>query len=796
MLARNPSFSLFVTALVAIGVGVNTTVFAVLSAYLLRPLPYERSDEIVIVQGRDREGNVYNASHADYRDWQRVAASFEELSCYGLRDQTVKVTADNPFDRCGVAFVSGNFFRMFHARPAIGRLLSEEDDHAAAIPTVVLSHNFWQHYFGSDSNVIGRSILLNGVSHVIVGATHPTFQFPPYGGWAKADVWVATDPAMYGTGRENPEWYFAIGRLRKGVSIQQAQADMEAVSAGLLKKDPSRKLSSATVTRLHDWMTGSGSTWQVFYVMMGTVLLVFIVTCANVAGLVFARGVARGHEIAIRSALGASRLGLIRLMLVENLALALLGGSLGVLGAMWTIQLLAQTDMFLATRIPADFLRPDWRVFVFALALSTLAVPIFGLFPSVSCSGMRLARATTAASRTVLGSRRRNVLHSGLLGAQVAVTIVLLVTAALMMRSLVKMVTDDLGFNPKNILVMDFELTDQKYSSPDSAVSFYRQLLGRLRAVPGIEKAGIDGGKGSTALCVEGEPAPPPDRTVMADYRTVSPGYFETMQIPLLRGRRFDERDQIGSGPVVIVDQTLAERYWPDANPIGKRIQLRRSANPNVPWFEIIGIVGHVKGSGIKENWRMQVYRPLLQKASHPWGSIVIRTVADPKDFITTVRSAVYQIDHEQLVCDPRTMEDILWWRFITNRAITSFLTVFAGIALCLSAAGIYAITRYSVSRRTQEFGLRMALGASRSSVLRLVLRKSLIPVQVGAGIGLVGTVAVAQVLSSLLYQISPWDPLTYVAVCVLLAGVAVLASYLPARRAAKIDPMGALRYE
>jgi putative ABC transport system permease protein len=295
---------------------------------------------------------------------------------------------------------------------------------------------------------------------------------------------------------------------------------------------------------------------------------------------------------------------------------------------------------------------------------------------------------------------------------------------------------------------------------------------------------------------VEGEPAPPPERTVVADYRTVSPGYFETMQIPLLRGRRFDERDQIGSGPVVIVDQTLAERYWPDANPIGKRIQLRRSANPNVPWFEIIGIVGHVKGSGIKENWRMQVYRPLLQKASSSWGSIVIRTVADPKDFIATVRNAVYQIDHEQLVCDPRTMEDILWWRFITNRAITSFLTVFACIALCLSAAGIYAITRYSVTRRTQEFGLRMALGASRSNVLRLVLRNSLIPVQVGAGIGLVGTVAVAQVLSSLLYQISPWDPMTYVAVCVLLAGVAVLASYLPARRAAKIDPMGALRYE
>jgi putative ABC transport system permease protein len=793
MLVRNPGFSLVVMALVAVGVGVNTTVFTMLNAYLFRPLPYERPDEIVIIQGRDREGHVYAASYSDYRDWRQQATSFEELSCYSICDQPVTVTAVNPPDRCCVAFVSGNFFRLLAAQPAIGRLLSPEDDLASAAPAVVISHAFWQKYFGGDPDAVGRSILLNGVSRTIVGVTGPAFQFPPHGGWARTEVWVAADPVMRAAERENPGWYFALGRLRRGVNIQQAKAEMEAVCAHLVAQDPSRKFPSADTMRLHDWMMGDDR--QVFPILMGTVLMVFLTACANVAGLMFARGVAREREMALRSALGAGRLRLIRLMLVENGVLALLGGGLGVLGATWATELLARTETFVATRIPAGFFRPDWRVLGFALALSILAVLIFGLLPSIGCSGVRLARTLAAGGRSVLGSRGRDAAHSSLLGAQVAITIVLLVAAALMMRSLVNM-ADNLGFNPRNILLMDFELSGSKYARPEAALSFYTQLLDQLRAIPGVGKASLEGGQDGTALCVEGEPSPLPGRAIQVDCRIVSPGYFETMQIPLLRGRCFDERDYSGAGPVGIVDQTLAERYWPNGNPIGRRIQLGKTPDPNLAWIEIVGVVGHIKGETVDEDSRMQVYRPLFQEAPRRWGSILIRTTSDPKGFIAAVKNAVYQIDREQLACDAKTMEEVLWWRFVACRVITSFLSVFAGIALALSAAGIYAVTRYSLSRRTQEFGIRMALGADRNDVLALALRKGLLPVLIGACVGLAGAVVTARVLRSLLYQLSPWDPLTYGVVSLLLIAVALLACYLPARKAAKIDPMAALRYE
>jgi predicted permease len=794
MLVRNPGFSLIVIALVAVGVGVNTTVFTMLNAYLFRPLPYERPDEIVIVRGRDREGHVYAGSYPDYLDWRQQATCFEELSCYHIDDQPVIVTAANPPERCCVGLVSGNFFGLLAARPAVGRLLRPEDDLASATPVVVISHAVWQNRFGGDPNAIGKSILLNGVSHTIVGVTGPAFQFPPYGGWARTQVWVAADPTMRETWRGSPSWCFALGRLRRGVNIEQAKAEMKTVCARLVAQDPSRKFPSADVMRLHDWMTGDDR--QAFPILMGTVLMVFLAACANVAGLMFARGVAREREMALRSALGAGRLRLIRLMLVENGVLALSGGGLGALGATWATELLGRTETFLATRIPADFFRPDWRVLGFALALSILAVPIFGLLPSIGCSGVRLARTLAAGGRSILGSRRRNAAHSSLLAAQVAITVVLLVAAALMMRSLVNMATENLGFNPKNLLLIDFELSGPKYARAEAVASFYRQLLDQLQATPTVAKAALDGGREGKSLCVEGESSLGPGRTLQVDCRIVSPGYFETMQIPLLSGRGFDEQDYSGAGPAGIVDQMLAERCWPNANPIGKRIQLSKSPDPNLAWIEIVGVVGHVKGETVDEDSRLRVYRPLFQEAPRRWGSILVRTTSDPKGFIAAVKNAVYQIDREQLACEARTMEEVLWWRFVACRVITSFLAVFAGIALSLSAAGIYAVTRYSLSRRTQEFGIRMALGADRNDVLALMLRKGLLPVLIGVCVGLAGAVAVARVLQSLLYQLSPWDPVTYGVVSLLLIAVALLACYLPARRAARIDPMVALRYE
>ncbi|MFC1633704.1 ABC transporter permease [Planctomycetota bacterium] len=795
MLMRNPGFSFVVVVLVAVGIGVNTTVFSLLNAYLFRPPPYERPDRIVIVRGRDNEGRSRAVGYVDYLDWHRRVKSFDQLSYCGFRHQSVSVTTAKPPERCSAGFVSGSFFTVFPARPFVGRLLSEEDDDPSAVPAVVISHAFWQRHFGADPSAVGRSIILRDRSHTIVGVTRPGFQFPPYGGWAKTDVWVPANAIMGGQGRGNRNSLYALGRLKAGVNIQQAQVEMETICAHLAEEYPASNAGmSATVMRLQDYMTsGKG---HVPTIVMGTVLTVFLVACANAAGLLFARGVTREREMALRSALGAARLRLMRLMLLENVVLALLGGCLGVLGATWAIELLARTEAFLATRIPAGFLRLDGRVLGFALALSILAVPLFGLLSSVSCSRVSLAHTLAAGGRNVLGSRGRNVAHGGLLGAQVALTIALLVAAGLMMRSLVNVVTADPGFNAKNVLLMNLELSSEKYAGRESRLSFYRQLLDQLRAIPAVEKAGLDGGGvHGASLYVEGEPVPPPGQTVRADYKIISPGYFETMEIPLLRGRYLDQRDDTGSAPVAIVNETLVRRYWPEGDPIGKRLHASKTPDANAPWIEIVGVVGDVKNGDVEENPPMQVYRPLFQQARGA-ASILIRTKSDPKGFIAAVRDAVYQIDREQLVCDARTLEEVVWWRSVNHRQITSLLTVFAGIALSLSAAGIYAITRYSVSRRTQEFGIRMALGADRNDVLKLVLRRALVPVLIGTCAGLVGTIAVARVLSSLLYQLSPWDPATYAAVSLLLVGVALLASYIPARRAAKIDPMVALRYE
>lgn len=795
VLSRSPGYSALVIVLVAVGAGASTTVFGVLSPILVRPLPYEQPDRIVSIQGRTLEGHGRNVSYPDFLDWRRQATSFEELSCHTFRDRPISVTADKPPQECCVGFVSDNFFRVFPVRPAFGRFFSEEDDRPSAARVVVLGHTFWRHQFSADPSVVGRSVLLDGVGHTIIGITPAGFDFLPYGA-NPTDVWVAVGPAQ-GPGARADRQLNALGRVKAGVSVAQAQAEMEAICSRLAAEYPSSNADiSVTVTRLHDAMTGQiGPMAQV---MMGAVLMVFLVACANVAGLMFARGVTREQEMALRSTLGATRLRLMWSMLMENVVLAVLGGGLGLLAATWAIKLLMVAGVLPATQFPDDFFRLDWRVLGFALGLSILAVPGCSLIPSIFCSGVSLARMLTAGGRSVFGSRGRNAAHAGLLTSQIALTIVLLVAAGLMIRSLMNAVTADRGFDSSGVLVMDLQLTGEDYANSESRRAFHQQLLDQLGSVSGVEKAaltfplfyGVN-----WYFHVEGEPVVLADReATIATYKTVSADYFEAMRIRLLQGRSFDERDLPGSPPVVIVDETLAAHYWPDGDWIGRHIKTNKGTDPNSPWAEVIGVVRHVSNS-LGGDTQMQVYQPLSQKTL-PRVSVVLRAKSDPKGLVSSVRDAVYRIDRQQLLSDPRTLGEELWYDLLIHRLITSLLAVFAGIALLLSAVGIYAVTRYWVSRRIQEFGIRVALGATRHDVLRLALRRGMKPVLMGTALGLLVTVAAARVLSSFLYQLSPLDPLTYTTVALLLAFVALLAGYLPARWAARIDPMEALRYE
>jgi len=563
---------------------------------------------------------------------------------------------------------------------------------------------------------------------------------------------------------------------------------MDAISAHLAAQYPSANANMRAEVESLSTQTVQGRQ-RAFALMLAAVVFVFLVTCVNVAGLLFARGVTREREMAVRSALGGSRQALVRQMIVENTLPAAIGGLIGVLAATGAIQLLALTDMIASMRLPDGFFRLDGRVLGFALAITVLSVPLFSLLPSLLNSRIATARVLGSEGRSVFGSRARQVVHASLIGTEVALTVVLLVAAGLMVRSFVNVVTADPGFDARNTLTARVALGGNAEKC--------RELLDRTRAIPGVEKVALSfplftGWK--WYACAEGVPAASAEQLPVL-YKVVSPGYFETMGIRLLQGRTFNEEDRADSKLVVVVDETLARHYWPQGDVIGRRIQYGKSPDPNEAWFEIVGVVAQVKNDGIEGGSAMQVYRPLFQRPSST-PTLILRTEGDPGRVAAAVKDIVRQIEPRYPLMDVQTLEQIQGRYTVTRRMITSFLAVFAAAALFLSTVGIYAVTRYVVSRRTQEFGIRVALGADAKDILRLVLGSGLLPVLIGAAAGLAGTVVVARVLSSLLFRLSPWDPLTYGAASLLLIAVALLASYLPARRAAKVDPMVALRHE
>lgn len=788
ILLTKPGFGLAVILLVAIGVGANTAVFSILNAFLIRSLPYADADRIVLIQGRDRENKTRNVSYPDYQDWCQQARSFDELASYQFGVTPLRVSSTDASERAMVGSVSRGFFQILGVKPVLGRFFSEEDDSPSGTPVAVISNTFWRQRFQASRSAIGQSIILSGTNCTIIGVTPPDFRFPPYGQeltnlWMTAGLTQSKEPR--GSASQ-----CVLGKLASGVSVQRAQDEMDIICARLAAQYPLTNAgTSATVAFLRDHITSQKA--RPLGMLMGAVACVLLVACMNVAGLLCARAIMREREMAIRAALGADRMTLVRLMLAESLSLAILGGGLGVLGASGCNRLLSGTDMIAAMHLPTDYVRVDGRVLAFALLISLVAVPLFGLLPSIRGSDVHLSRALGATGRTVAGSRARNVAYTGLLAVQVGMTAMLLVAAGLMIRSLAKVMMTSPGFDPRNVLTMTVDL------GRDAAK--HHRVFDQLQTLPGIETVGLAAPlfSGWTwYFCVEGEPGSLPGQAPVAEYRVVSPDYFKAMRIPLLQGRSFDEQDRAKSKPVAIVDETFAKRYWPDGDWIGKQIQPRKTPDSASPWLEIVGVVGHIKNEGIEaKDSYPQIYQALFQKPPSEV-SIIARTKGEPSDAIVPVKDLVSRIAGQGLIFNVQTLEGIQRTHSSTRRFITYLLVAFASTALLLSSAGIYATTRYLVLRKTQEFGIRMALGAKHSDILALVFRKSLLPVLAGAGLGLLATIAVARVLSTLLFGLSPWDPVTYIMASLLLAVVALAASYTPARRATKVHPMVALRCE
>ncbi|HEV2915197.1 MAG TPA: ABC transporter permease [Pyrinomonadaceae bacterium] len=790
MLVKNPGFTVIAILALALGIGANTAIFSVVNAVLLRPLPYRDAERIVWVEAVNPAAQITrsNVSPPDFLDLKNQSQVFEDMAAF-VTGGAILSGGTEP-ERIPASFVTANFFSVLGVKPAMGREFRAEEDRPGGPSVVVISHGLWQRRFGADPSIVGSQINVSGESATVVGVMPPRFEF-----LAPVDLWqpLAIDA---GTERRDNRYLQVTARLKPGVPLEQAQSQLNTITERLGQSYVETNSNwSAKLTRLHELIVEDVR--PALLLLLGAVGFVLLITCANVANLLLARAAARQKEIAVRSALGASRMRVIRQLLTESLLLSVLGGGLGLLLSVWLTDLLISISPSGSPRL--DEVRLDGRVLVFTLLVTGLIGLLFGLAPALQASHVNLNEALKEGGRSFSEGWRRNHLRKALVVAEVALSLMLLVGAGLLIKSFVLLNKTDPGFSPENVLTMRIGLPSFKYKGKQKA-EFFQRLTDEVASLPGVESAGavLSLPLGGSNLSVgrsfipDGRPLTPAE-SINAAYIVATPGYFRTMKIPLAAGRSFTERDTDEATKVVVVNETLARRVFPGESAVGKRIRVWRDED-----FarEIIGVVGDTKSFALDDEPAPQMYVPHAQDTG--WGgmSLVVRTTTQPTALTSAVRAAVLSIDKDQPVFNIKTMEDVAA-ASVANRRIAMFLlSVFAGLALLLAALGVYGVISYSIAQRTHEIGLRMALGAQRRDVMKLILRQGMGLVLVGIVIGLVAAFALTRVMASLLYEVSATDPLTFTVVALILGTVALLACLIPARRAMKVDPMVALRYE
>jgi putative ABC transport system permease protein len=789
--ARRPVLSLVIVLTLALGIGANTAIFSLVHTVLLRPLPYRDAGRLVMVweQRPDRGDGDFPVRPANFFDWKARATSFDDVAW--SRDAMHNVTGDGePESVIGYRF-STNMFDVLGVQPALGRAFRPDEDRPGGPRVAILSHGFWQRRYAGDPNVLGRAITLDGAPHAIVGVMPPRFAHP-----AATEIWtpIALTPAL--AGRRDVGVLRLVGRLATGVSREQAQAEVSSLYADLESRHAAVNSSlTARVAQFGD----TGDARPLLAVLFGGVGFVLLIACANVANLLLADAASRRRELAVRSALGASRFRVARQMLTECVVLSVTGGAIGALLAWWTrdglVALFPQNISNL--NLPrVERIDMGAGVFLFAMAMSVGTGILFGVLPAWTLSRGDLQGALKDGARGTSGSRRA---HTALVVIEVALSIVLVAGALLMVQSFLRLQRQDLGFEPRRVLSARLLLPGYRYDGEGRIAAFATALVERLQALPGVESAGVtnylplSGWWGTITFAVEGRPEPPAGSEPNADYRLATEDYFDAMGIRLVAGRAFTSRDSSSSPPVVIVNETLARRYWPGENPVGRRI-VRRVANERRT-FEVVGIVGDVKSFGLEEETHAELFRPYAQAPS-PLLGIVVRTSGDPASLAPALRQAVWSVDRDQPIRNLMPMEDLAAESLAFRRVGMMLAGSFGALALALAAMGIYGVLNYAVSVRTREIGVRVALGATRRQVARLVVRDALVMVGLGVSIGLAAAVALMRVLRSALFEVQPGDPLTYAAVAGILLTVALAAAWLPARRATSVDPVVALRMD
>jgi len=788
MLAKKPAFTIVAIITLALGIGANTAIFSVVNAVLLRALPYHNAQRLIAIETRDSGGDREGLSSPELQDYQAQMKSLEDLA--GFQSQSVNLTGGDRPDRVRGAFVSANFFKVFNLAPLIGRTFVDGEDRQGAEKLAVVNEKMWQERLNGDRNLGSKKLILNGEPYSVIGVVSSSFSQPFD---TDVEVWMPMSHYPGNAGTRDFRALFGMGHLRPGVSLAQAQVEANTIADQLAHAYP--KENAGRTARVNDFrelmVSGIRPMLWLLFAAVGVILLI---ACANLANLLLARGLARQREIAVRAALGASRWRLIRQLLTETTLISLAGGVLGLLIAHW--------GLFALLKIPQNFVDAgeatlDTRVLLFALAASVFTGWLFGLVPALQLARPELQAFLREGARGSGEGARWNRVRGGFVVAQVALSLLLLVSAGLLIRSFDRLLRVDLGFKPERLLTLEYRLPRSKYKEPARQWNFHRGVVEQIKAVPGVQSVSLvrglpfSGNGGTAAIILPDREIPQPGKEPQVMFNTAMANYFETIGIPLIKGRVFGDQDQANTPAVVVINQTMARRFWPNQDPLGKQIKSAADGTTAT----VIGVVGDAKHYSMGEDSTAQLYGAYSQQPGL-FATVVIRTSVEPLALSESVRQAIWKVDSDQPMWKIRTVEFLVSRSVADQKFLLALMGIFASLALILTMIGLYGVISYLVNQRTQEIGIRMALGAEAGHILRMVLKQGMTLVLTGVALGLLASWLLTRLMARLLYQVSATDPATFAGIALLLITVALLACYLPARRATKVDPLVALRDE